>query len=91
MNLIVTAVIGAVLGWLATLLVKTTAVTSVLSTVGAGAAGAVLGPYLVSSLMNRAHGAPAAFVFAIMGAVVAIMILRILNATPAPHPRRSRR
>ena len=79
MGLIVTLIIGGVIGWLASLVMKTGAQMGVIANIVVGIIGAVLGFWLAGRLGIVAVGSPGAWVISILGAVVLIAILKALN------------
>jgi uncharacterized membrane protein YeaQ/YmgE (transglycosylase-associated protein family) len=79
MDLLVTLIVGGVVGWLASILMKTNAQMGILANVIVGIVGSFLGVSLASALGLRAHTAPASWIVAIFGAVVLIAILRALG------------
>jgi uncharacterized membrane protein YeaQ/YmgE (transglycosylase-associated protein family) len=79
MDLIVTLIIGGVVGWLASMLMKTNAQMGVLANVAVGIVGSLLGTALANALGLRVATAPASWVVAILGAAVLIAILRSLG------------
>ena len=78
-NLIVTLIIGGVIGWLASILMKTNAQMGILANVIVGIIGSFLGVAVVNALGVRTHTAPAAWIVAILGAALLIAILRALG------------
>ena len=79
MGLIVTAIIGGVIGWLASLIMKTGAQMGVLANIIVGIIGAALGFWLAGALGIVAVGSRGAWIISILGAVVLIAILKALN------------
>ena len=78
-NLIVTLIIGGIVGWLASILMKTNAQMGIVANVIVGVIGSILGVYVASALGVRAHTAPATWIVAILGAALLIMLLRSLG------------
>ena len=78
-NLIVTLIIGGVIGWLASILMKTNAQMGILANVIVGIIGSFLGVFVANALGVRAHTAPAAWIVAILGAALLIALLRALG------------
>jgi uncharacterized membrane protein YeaQ/YmgE (transglycosylase-associated protein family) len=78
-NFIVTLIIGGVVGWLASILMKTNAQMGILANVIVGVFGSFLGVAVANALGVRAHTAPAAWIVAILGAGLLIAILRALG------------
>ncbi len=79
MNLIVTLIIGGVVGWLASLVMKTGAQMGLIANIVVGIIGAVLGFWLAGALGVVAVGSVGAWIISILGAVVLIAILKALN------------
>jgi uncharacterized membrane protein YeaQ/YmgE (transglycosylase-associated protein family) len=78
-NLIVTLVIGGIVGWLASILMKTNAQMGILANVLVGVVGSVLGVVVANAMGMRAHSTGAAWIVAILGAALLIVILRALG------------
>jgi uncharacterized membrane protein YeaQ/YmgE (transglycosylase-associated protein family) len=78
-NLVVTLIIGGVVGWLASILMKTNAQMGILANVVVGIFGSFLGVYVANALGVHAHTAPATWIVAILGAALLIVILRSLG------------
>ncbi len=78
-NFVVTLIIGGVVGWLASILMKTNAQMGIVANVIVGVFGSFLGVAVASAMGVRAHTAPAAWVVAILGAALLIGILRALG------------
>ena len=79
MGLIVTLIIGGVIGWLASLVMKTSAQMGVIANIVVGIIGAVLGSWVAGALGIVAVGSVGAWIISIIGAVVLIAILKALN------------
>ncbi len=78
-NLIVTLIIGGVVGWLASVLMRANSQMGIVANIIVGIAGSFLGVYVANALGVRAHGAPAAWIVAVLGAALLIGILRSLG------------
>ena len=78
-NLIVTLIIGGVIGWLASILMKANAAMGILANVIVGVVGSFLGVAVASALGVRAHTTPAAWIVAVLGAALLIGLLRALG------------
>lgn len=78
MNLIIWLVIGGVIGWLASIVMKTNAQMGMIANVIVGIVGAALGGWLAGALGIGAGGAMS-YVVALLGAVILIAILRALG------------
>lgn len=78
-DIIVTLVIGGVVGWLASLFMKTDAQMGYLANIVVGIVGSFLGFWLAGVLGIAAGGAVIRWIIAIVGAVILIGILKMLN------------
>ena len=78
-NLIVTLIIGGVIGWLASILMKANARMGILANVIVGIVGSFLGVAIANAMGVRAHTTPAAWIVAILGAALLIALLRALG------------
>ena len=78
-NLIVTLIIGGVVGWLASIVMRTNAQMGILANVIVGVVGSFLGVAVANALGVRAHTTPAAWIVAILGAALLIVLLRALG------------
>jgi uncharacterized membrane protein YeaQ/YmgE (transglycosylase-associated protein family) len=78
-NFIVTLIIGGVVGWLASILMRANAQMGILANVIVGVVGSFLGVAVANALGVRAHTTPAAWVVAILGAALLIALLRALG------------
>jgi len=79
MNIIVTLIIGGVIGWLASLIMKTNAQLGILANIVVGIIGAFLGFWIAGQLNLGASGDAARWIIAIVGAVILIAILKALK------------
>lgn len=78
MNWIVFLVVGGILGWLASLIMKTDAQMGWIANVLVGIAGSALGGWLAPQL-GIAQGGAMVYVVAVGGAVLLIFLLKILG------------
>ena len=78
-NLVVTLIIGGVVGWLASIMMKTNAQMGILANVVVGIFGSFLGVYVANALGVHAHTAPATWIVAVLGAALLIALLRSLG------------
>lgn len=78
-NLITTLIIGGIVGWLASIMMRTNAQMGILANVIVGIVGSFLGVAVANALGVRAHTAPAAWIVAILGAALLIALLRSLG------------
>ena len=78
MDLIVTLIVGGVIGWLASIIMKTNAQMGLLANVIVGIVGSLLGFWL-AGVLGIATAGPLRWVMGVVGAVVLIGILKALN------------
>jgi len=78
-NLIVTLIIGGVVGWLASIVMKTNAQMGLVANVAVGIVGSFLGFWIAGLIGLRATGAIAGWLIALAGAVLLILILKGLK------------
>jgi uncharacterized membrane protein YeaQ/YmgE (transglycosylase-associated protein family) len=78
-SLITTLIIGGVIGWLASIMMRTNAQMGILANVIVGIVGSFLGGAVASALGVRAHTTPTSWIVAILGAGLLIAILRALG------------
>ena len=76
MHLIVTLIIGGVVGWLASIVMKTNAQMGLLANVVVGIIGSLLGFWLAGLIGLSASSALASWLIAVAGAVLLIVILK---------------
>lgn len=79
MNWIITLIIGGVVGWLASIVMKTNAQMGWIANVLVGVIGSLLGYWLAGQLGIAASGGIVRFVVAVAGAALLIFILRALG------------
>jgi uncharacterized membrane protein YeaQ/YmgE (transglycosylase-associated protein family) len=79
MNWIVSLIIGGIVGWLASIIMRTNARMGCIANVAVGVVGSALGYWLAGMLGLTATGGIAGFLIAIGGAVLLIFILRALG------------
>jgi uncharacterized membrane protein YeaQ/YmgE (transglycosylase-associated protein family) len=79
MNWIITLVIGGIVGWLASIIMKTNAQMGIIANVLVGVVGAMLGFWVAGLLGITAAGGLLGFLIAVAGAVLLILILRALG------------
>lgn len=84
MDLIVTLIIGGIIGWLASILMKSDGQMGILANVLIGIVGSFLGSWLAGVLGIQAAGA-ARYLVALVGAMLLIGIVRALGLM---RPRR---
>ena len=78
-NLVVTFIIGGIVGWLASILMRTNAQMGILANVIVGIVGSFLGGAVANALGVRAHTAPGSWVVAVLGASLLIALLRAMG------------
>lgn len=79
MSFIVAIIIGGVIGWLGSLIMKTDAQMGLLANILVGIGGSVLGHWAAGALGIAAFGSIGSFIIAVVGAVLLIVILRALG------------
>jgi len=79
MQLIISLIIGGVVGWLASMVMKTNAQMGLIANVIVGIVGSALGFWIAGMLGVAAEGGIVRWLVAIGGAVVLILILKMLN------------
>ncbi len=79
MDLIITLIIGGVVGWLASIVMKTNAQMGMIANVLVGIVGSFVGSWAAGALGLAPTGGVVRFVVAIVGAVILIFILRALG------------
>jgi uncharacterized membrane protein YeaQ/YmgE (transglycosylase-associated protein family) len=78
MNFIIWLVVGGIIGWLASIVMKTNAQMGILANIIVGVVGAALGGWIAGKL-NLGGGAVVSFILAVVGAAVLIWILKLLK------------
>lgn len=78
-DIIVTLVLGGVVGWLASLIMKTDAQMGIVVNIIVGIVGAFLGFWLAGLLGVAAGGGIVRWLVALVGAVLLIWILKLLK------------
>lgn len=79
MGIIITIIVGAVVGWLASIIMKTNAQMGSIANIVVGIVGAWLGNFLAGMLGLAATGAIASVIVAIVGACVLIGLLKAVG------------
>lgn len=85
MNLIITLIVGGVVGWLASIVMKTNAQMGWLANVLVGVVGSLLGSWLAGLIGIAATAGLARLVVAFAGAVLLIFVLRTIGVFQRPH------
>jgi uncharacterized membrane protein YeaQ/YmgE (transglycosylase-associated protein family) len=78
-DLIVTIVVGGIIGWLASLIMKTSAQMGILANVIVGIIGSSLGFWLAGLLGLAVYGSIARWIVGVAGAAILIWILRAIG------------
>lgn len=78
-HLVVTLVIGGVIGWVASIVMKTNAQMGIVGNIVVGIGGALLGGWLAPMLGIAAAGTMGSWLIALGGAVLLIIGLRFLG------------
>lgn len=76
MGLIIAIIVGAIIGWLASLIMKTDAQMGVLANIIVGMVGSALGHFIAGVLGIAAYGSIGSLIISLVGAVILIAILR---------------
>jgi len=79
MGLIITIIIGGIIGWLAGLIMKVDSQMGILANIIVGIIGSGLGHFLAGAIGLAAYGAIARLAVSVGGAVLLIVILRALG------------
>ena len=79
MGLIITIIIGGIIGWLAGLIMKVDSQMGILANIIVGIIGSGLGHFLAGAIGLAAYGAIARLAVGVGGAVLLIVILRALG------------
>jgi uncharacterized membrane protein YeaQ/YmgE (transglycosylase-associated protein family) len=79
MGWIITLIIGGVVGWLASIVMKTNAQMGMIANVLVGIVGSALGSWAAGALGIAPSGGILQFIVAIVGAAALIFILRALG------------
>ena len=79
MNLIITLIIGGVVGWLASIFMKTDAQMGMIANILVGIVGSFLGFFLAGLIGIAPENAILRFVVSLVGAALLIFILRALG------------
>jgi uncharacterized membrane protein YeaQ/YmgE (transglycosylase-associated protein family) len=79
MSLLMTIVIGGIVGWLASILMKTNAQMGILANVLVGIVGSFLGREVARALGIPVHNGLESWIVAVVGASLLIFMLRLLG------------
>ena len=78
-SFITTVIIGGIVGWLASIMMRTNAQMGILANVVVGVFGSFLGVFVANAMGVRAHTTPASWIVAILGAALLIALLKSLG------------
>lgn len=78
MNLIISLVIGGIIGWLASIVMKTNAQMGIIANVIIGIVGSALGSY-VAGLLHIGAGGIGTWIISLGGAILLIGMLRVVG------------
>jgi uncharacterized membrane protein YeaQ/YmgE (transglycosylase-associated protein family) len=78
-NVLTAVIIGGVVGWLASIVMKTNAQMGILMNVIVGIVGSFLGGAVARALGMRVHAGAEAWIVAILGAALLIALLQALG------------
>ncbi len=76
MNFIVAIIVGGIVGWIASLIMKTNAQMGIIANIVVGVVGSALGHWVAGAIGLGAYGTIARLIVAILGAVILIAILK---------------
>ena len=79
MEWLITLIIGGIVGWLASIIMKTNAQMGLIANVLIGIVGSLLGYWLAGMMGIATTGGVLRFVVAVIGAILLIVILRALG------------
>ena len=79
MDILITLVVGGVMGWLASIVMKTNKQMGIVANVMIGILGAAIGHWLFGALGLLAYGPVGRIIVNIAGAMVLIAVLRALG------------
>ena len=79
MGLILAIIVGGIIGWLASLIMKTNAQMGVVANIIVGIVGGMLGHFVARLIGIAAIGALGSFLISLAGAVLLIVILRAMG------------
>ena len=79
MHWIVTLIVGAIIGWLASIIMKTNAQMGAIANIVVGIVGSALGFWLAGVLGLSAGGPIVGWIIAILGAALLIFILKAVG------------
>ena len=86
MSFVVAIIIGGIIGWLASLIMKTNAQMGLIANIVVGIVGSLLGHWAAGALGIAAVGSLGSFIVALLGAVILIAILRAVGIFQVRRP-----
>ena len=84
MDLIVTLIIGGIVGWLASILMRTNGQMGILANVLVGIVGSFIGHAIANALHMGPRGSIASWLVSILGAALLIAVLSALGVLRRP-------
>ena len=79
MGFVVAIIIGGIIGWLASIIMKTNAQMGLIANIAVGVVGSLVGHWGAGALGIAAFGTLANWIISLVGAVVLIAILRAVG------------
>ena len=79
MSLLMTIIVGGIVGWLASIVMRTNAQMGIIANVIIGIIGSYLGTVIAGALKISGGGAAMGWIIAVSGAVILIAILKSLG------------
>jgi uncharacterized membrane protein YeaQ/YmgE (transglycosylase-associated protein family) len=79
MDWLITLIIGGIVGWLASIIMKTNAQMGIIANVLVGIVGSFIGMWVAQAMGLGPSGGIVRFIIALIGAVILIFILRALG------------
>lgn len=79
MGLIIWLVIGGVVGWLASLVMRTDGQQGIVLNIVVGIVGAFIGGLLFGGSINQTPTSPTAFIISLLGAIILLAIVNLVR------------
>jgi uncharacterized membrane protein YeaQ/YmgE (transglycosylase-associated protein family) len=79
MGFIAAVVMGGIIGWLASMIMKTNEQMGIIANIIVGVVGSLVGHWLAGALGIAATGSLGAFIVSLLGAVILIVVLRAVG------------
>ena len=79
MDWLITLIIGGIVGWLASIIMKTNAQMGMIANILVGIVGSFIGMWIAEAMGLAPAGSIVRFIIALIGAVVLIFILRAVG------------